>query len=94
MNKEEEHIYYLCIPNDKEVNNNDIINNINLVINGLKEDLESCKKNGLNKFCDFIIGLNEDLSFYEKLIIEINNILDQLVEKEKIIKIGNKYKRV
>ena len=44
MNKEEEHIYFLCIPKDKEVNNNDIINSINVIINGLKEDWNHVKK--------------------------------------------------
>ena len=94
MNKDEEHIYYLCIPKDKEVNNNDIINSINVIIDGLKEDLESCKKNGLNNFSEFIEDINDSISFYEKLIVEKDNILDELVEKGKIMRIENKYKRV
>ena len=94
LTKDENHIYYLGIPKDDAVDYNFIKEKINKMISDLNEDLKFSKENGMDKFTDFIDGINENIKYYENLINNIENILIKLEEKNKIIKIDNNYKRI
>ena len=94
LTKDEEHLYYLGIPENKIINYNCIKDNINKIIIELKEDIEFSIKNDNSKFPYFIEQLNESIIFYENLINNIEKNLSTLQEKNKIIKIYNNYKRI